>query len=76
MKTGFVIATLNDKGGYDGFYNGSNFEEQNVELAEILTEKTHARVALGNLQRANAEADLTIVPVEIRVTFLNSQAQT
>lgn len=72
MKTGFVIASLTNDGSYNGYFDGTNFENQSLDAATVVPDKTQARGALGNLQRVNADKDLTIVPVEI-TTVIASQ---
>lgn len=75
MKTGFLIASLTSDGGYNGYFDGNNFENQDLDSANIISDKTQARAALGNLQRVNADKDLTIVPVEIKITIASSVTQ-
>lgn len=74
MKTGFVIASLTNDGSYNGYYNGTDFENQSLDSANIISDKTQARGALGNLQRVNADKDLTIIPVEISIVLANQTA--
>ena len=72
---GFIIAALNDDGNYKGYYNGVNFDSPQLDKANFIQDKTQARAALGNLQRTNANQDLTIVPVEMTISILNQSTE-
>lgn len=66
---GYIIVAESDNPDIsDKYWNGTTFVED-LQEAELVTDKLAARGSAGNLQRSNLELDLKVVTAQKTITF-------